>query len=46
VAVGSHAVAIPLDCALLGRTLHVQAATFKPGDITLNNAIDTIIGTL
>ncbi len=45
VAVGTHAIAIPADCALAGATLYTQAATFLPGDIALNNAIDTTIGT-
>jgi len=45
VAVGSHALSIPADCSLLGRMLYAQGATFAPGDVALNNAIDAVVGT-
>ena len=40
IAVGSHAISVPLDLALLGATLATQGSTFTPGLVRLNNAID------
>ncbi len=46
VAAGVHSIAIPADCNLVGKTLYTQAGTIALGplSITLNNAIDTVIG--
>jgi len=44
VAVGSHAIPIPFDLSLVGLTLPSQGATFAPGGLFLNNAIDAIFG--
>jgi hypothetical protein len=48
VAAGTHSVPIPVDCSLLGETIHAQGAAFVlgvPNISFLNNAIDTRIGT-
>lgn len=44
VATGVHNVSIPGDCNLMGLRLATQAATFKPGAIQLQNAIDVVLG--
>ena len=41
---GVHDITLPLDCSLLGATICTQAATYSPGDIALNNAIDITFG--
>ncbi len=38
--IGSHSIPIPNDCSLIGVTLNTQGATFTPGTIAFNNAID------
>jgi len=40
VAVGAHSIPIPNDLGLLGLTVYTQGASFNPGVIALNNAID------
>ena len=44
VAAGAHAIAIPDDRGLLGLRLSSQAATFLPGRIQLQNALDLRLG--
>jgi hypothetical protein len=44
IAVGSHAIGVPLDLTLLGATLSTQGSTFTPGHVRLNNAIDATFG--
>ena len=44
VSTGSHSIALANDVSLLGRTFWTQGATFSPGDLRLNNAIDITIG--
>ena len=40
------AVAVPLDCALVGAAVHAQAVAFMAGgSIELTNALDVIVGT-
>jgi len=41
---GSHGIPIPADFFLLGVTLCTQGATFNPGTVVLNNAIDITLG--
>lgn len=43
-ALGAHSIAIPNDCNLLGTKLWAQAATFKPGMIVFQNALDLELG--
>ena len=42
---GTHSLALPDDCGLVGLTGCFQAATFAPGDIRLQNALDATFGT-
>jgi len=42
---GTHALAIPDDCNLVGLKLYSQAATYGPGGVRLQNAIDVVLGT-
>jgi hypothetical protein len=42
---GSHALAIPDDCALAGRALWTQGARFSARGLELLNAIDLVVGT-
>ncbi len=41
---GNHSIPVPLDCAFAGITVWAQAATIKPQDIALNNALDVTVG--
>ena len=41
---GVHTFNISNDPSLVGRTFWTQAATFKPGQIQLTNAIDITLG--
>jgi len=41
---GAHSIPIPNDAALLGVSVTALGATFLPGNIALNNAIDLILG--
>ena len=43
---GAHSLAVPLDYSLSGSTVYAQAATFVPGNVVLNNAIDVTFGAL
>lgn len=42
---GTHVIPIAEDCTLVGQTLFSQAATFKPGCIQLQNALQSTFGT-
>lgn len=44
VAFGTHSIPLRSDCNLLGANVCAQGATFSPGVIQLNNAIDATVG--